>query len=182
MSPETPGDRLVAVGVVVKPHGVRGELCVESRAESPTLFEDAGRVFLRRGKGPAREYAVAGARTHQDRVLLTLAGVAGRDAAEALRGSELCVAAADLPEPGDDGVYLHELEGLAILSEDGAALGVLEGFLLAAGQETWVIRHPSGREILLPADPQFVLDIDLTARTARVKPPEGLLDLYLGGA
>ena len=180
MSLKTPGDRLVAVGVVVKPHGVRGELCVDSEAQSPTLFAEAGRVYLRRGKSPAKEYAVAASRPHQDRVLLTLKGVADRDAAEALRGLEICVAAADLPAPGDDDIYLHELEGLTVLAEDGAALGTLEGFLLVAGQETWVVRHASGREILLPSDPQFVLDIDLEHRTARVAPPEGLLDLYLG--
>ena len=180
MSPKTPGDRLVVVGVVVKPHGVRGELCVDSQAQSPSLFEDIGRVFLRRGRSPAKAYSVLGARPHQGRLLLTLEGVDGRDAAEALRGFELAVAAADLPDPEGDDIYLHELEGLSVLAEDGSRIGTLTGFLLAGGQETWVIRHASGREILLPADPQFVQDIDLDNRTARVTPPEGLLDLYLG--
>lgn len=174
------GDRLVIVGAVVKPHGIRGELCIDSHADSPLLFERVGRVFLRRGKAPAREFAVRASRVHQDRVLLTLEGVADRDAAEALRGFDLSVAATDLPEPEDHGLYLHELEGLAVRLPDGTPLGTLEGFLFAAGQETWSIRHPSGREILLPADPAFVRDIDLDAGVAVVEPPEGLLDLYLG--
>ncbi|MCM0754714.1 ribosome maturation factor RimM [Desulfovibrio aminophilus] len=179
MSATAPGDRLVAVGAVVKPHGVRGELCIDCHADSPFLFEEAGRVFLRRPGGRAREYAVLGSRPHQGRMLLTLRGVSDRDAADALRGLEVAVAAADLPEPEEDEVYLHELEGLAVRLPDGRPLGELTGFLFAGGQETWAIRDPEGREILLPATPEFVLDIDLDARVAVVEPPEGLLDLYI---
>jgi 16S rRNA processing protein RimM len=179
MPAQAPGDRLVAVGGVVKPHGGRGEFCIDFHADSPFLFADAGRVFLRRPGGRAREYAVTGSRPPQGRMLLTLKGVSDRDAADALRGLEVAVAAADLPDPDEDEIYLHELEGLVVRLSDGRELGVLEGFLFAGGQETWVIRDPKGREILLPATPEFVLDIDLDARVAMVEPPEGLLDLYL---
>ena len=69
--------------------------------------------------------------------------------------------------------------------EDGTVVGELENVDFPAGQEMWVIRAPEkegGYEILFPAVPEFVRDIDLTAETATIAPPEGLLDLYREGA
>ena len=67
--------------------------------------------------------------------------------------------------------------------QDGTYLGLLEDISFPAGQEIWTIRTPDaegGREILLPAVPQFVLDIDLDAGTVCINPPEGLIELYCG--
>ena len=68
---------------------------------------------------------------------------------------------------------------------DGEVIGELEDIDFPAGQEMWVIRAPEsegGYEILLPAVPEFVLDIDLDAEVVTIAPPEGLLDLYRGGS
>lgn len=171
-------DKLVAVGRIVKPHGVAGELCVEVHADSLSYFGPGRSLTLSRPGGPERIVTVLAARPHQNRLLLTVEGVADRDAAEALRGAELAVAAGALPPLADDEIYLHEIEGFAVLGPDGREIGVMAGVLDAPAVNVWVIRAPDGREILFPANADTVTAVDADARTIRVAPPEGLLDLY----
>lgn len=112
-------------------------------------------------------------------MLLTFKGVEDRDQAENLRGMEIFVREADLPESGDDEVYMYELEGMSVELEDGTVVGTISNFILAPGQETWVISSTEGKEILFPAVEEFVLSVDLDAEKVVVEPPEGLLDIYL---
>ncbi|MEF2143884.1 MAG: ribosome maturation factor RimM [Desulfovibrionaceae bacterium] len=172
-------DGLVLVGRVVKPHGIRGELCVESYADSPSLFPQLESVLLGSGSKKPTRFGVASVRPHQGRMLLTLEGVADRTRAESLRGLDVFVPESTLPELDEDEFYLHDLLGLDVLQEDGTCLGVLEHFIEAGGQLTWAILHESGREILLPGVPEFILDVDIDAGKVVVAPPEGLVDLYL---
>lgn len=167
----------VTVGRVVKPHGIRGEFSMRLHADSPLLFDEIGSLFLSFGKGRPKRYAIIKWRRHKGMVLMLLEGIDDRDRAEKLRGADILVRTSDLPEPDEDEVYLYELEGLDVEQEDGTPLGVLSGFIETPQQETWAITTPEGKELLLPAVSEFVLDIDLDNRRIVVELPEGLLDV-----
>lgn len=142
-----------------------------------------GRKPVRPRVPRARRIRIDSWREHKGRLLMFFEGVADRDAAEALRGAELFVREADLPEPGEDELYLYAIEGLAVRLEDGTLVGhVREVQLLPAGQEVWAIDSEDGREVLFPVAAQFVLDVDLDEERVTIAPPEGLLDLYLSDA
>ncbi len=187
--------KYIVVGEISKPHGVRGELCINCRASSPSLFDAVDRVRLtpqgqpqtafragRRNAPKSASYKILSWRPHKDRVLMFLEGVADRDAAEALRGRLVEIDAAALPKASPEEVFIHELLDCRVreagAAEDAPDLGTLEDVLDAAGQELWVIRSPDGREILFPAVPEFVESIDLDAGLIEVCPPPGLLELY----
>lgn len=80
----------------------------------------------------------------QGRLILRLDGVDDRSAAELLRGQELLIEGARLPEADEDEAYLHDMIDLPVFvreGEDGARpLGVLDHVLFPAGQEIWSIR------------------------------------------
>lgn len=197
-------DKLIAIGTVVKPHGIKGEFSVESHADSLDLFAPGVKLTLRASGGRAsagrpaprkvgrdagargqtsslsgeRVVTVASCRPHQGRALLTIEGVMDRDAAESLRGMEVLVDASKLPETGEDEVYLHEIVGFDAVLEDGSKVGTLEGFLDVPGQDVWIIRAPGGREILLPAHAETIVEIDTETRRIVIAPPPGLMDLY----
>jgi len=152
---------------------------MHSYADSPSIFARVPALYLQDGSHPPRPYKVRAWREHKEYVLLTLEGVDDRDKADALRGQTVLVREADLPEPEEGEHYLYQLMGCRVLLENGTEIGVLDNFFETAAQDTWVIVDDKGREILLPAVDEFVLDIDLDARTITVDPPEGLLDLYL---
>lgn len=169
--------KLVVIGEVIKPHGIRGEFHVANHADSPSLYAPGARVWFRAPGKPERPVNILSCRPHQGRLLLTIEGVADRDAADALRGMEVVVRAEDMPELDDGEVYLHEIVGYDVVLLDGSKVGVLESFMDIPGQDVWVIRAPDGKEILLPAHEETVPEIDATARKITINPPPGLLDL-----
>ena len=169
--------KLVVIGGVVKPHGIRGEFSVVNHADSPALYSPGRRLGIRAPGKPERSVEVKTCRPHQGRLLLTIDGVTDRDAADALRGMEIVVPADEMPDLDEGEVYLHELVGFDVVLVDGATVGVLEGFLDVPGQDLWVIRSPEGKEILLPAHEETVPEIDMDGRRIVINPPPGLLEL-----
>jgi 16S rRNA processing protein RimM len=186
---------MVAVAHVAKPHGIRGELCMDIHAGSPLLFAPGRTLFLAvpnlKGGGLARPkpFEIAASRQHTGRMLVTLTGVPDRTAADLLRGAEVYIAEADLPPPDEGEEYLFRLLGSKVFLPDqtgpdgeeaaGAEIGVFEAILDTPGQITWVIRGKGGEEILFPAVPQFILGLDAKRKEIVIDPPPGLLELYL---
>ena len=170
--------KLVELGRVQKPHGLRGELCIEPYADSPFIFEGLARVYLQLpGKKP-KPCVLESWRPHQGRALITVDRCQGRDQAEAWRGADVLARERDLPPLDENEVRPEDLIGLPVMHVDGSRIGELEDIRDVAGQELWFIRDDAGNEILLPAVDEFVLDIDLEAGVILVDPPEGLLELY----
>lgn len=172
------GRDLVVVGTVVKPHGIKGEICVISHADSPSLFSEVPHVYLRGKKGNMQSYELTKLRMHKSRPLLTLKGVTDRNQVELLRGMEIVVKREDMPAPEDDQVYLHDIIGFMVTLEDGTEIGPFIRFIETSATEVWIVKHPV-TEIMIPAEDEFIIDIDMDAKRIIVDPPEGLIELYL---
>ena len=158
---------LVEIGTLARPHGIRGEIRVNYYADSLELLR-GDVVYLQAG------------RMHQGTPLIRFVEAPDRTAAEFLRGQTLLIPESALPELDEDEVYLHDMLGLSVvLDATGQKLGVLDHVLFHGEQELWSILTPEGKEILLPAVPEFVADIDLDTEIIRITPPEGLLELYM---
>lgn len=183
----------LVVGRIVKSHGIRGEVVVDIRTDSPEERFAKGSALATRsrkskGAGVPETLNVEAARNHSGRLLVRFAGVGSRDAADALRGVELLVDSASFdPLSDDDEFYDHELEGLDVRIDNAAAapIGrVSEVLHTPAGEVlsiTTLADGPhAGREVLVPFIEQFVPTVDLTAGTAVITPPEGLLDITGG--
>jgi 16S rRNA processing protein RimM len=163
---------LLAVGRVLRPHGVRGELLLETLTDFPDHLAEVETVYL----GDAAEpHPLAAARVHRGQLILRLADLPNRDAADAYRGQLVqikVVAAAPLP-PGS--YYHHQLIGLAVVDEAGEPLGVLTEVLETGANDVYVVKGPAG-ELLLPAIHSVIRAIDLPAGRVTVHVPDGLLD------
>ncbi len=121
--PEKRGE-LVALGVVARPHGVRGEVRVHLYNPESTLLYELDAIDLRKD-GVVRRVAIEDARPGGDACLMRLEGCSDRDAADALRGTELCIAREELPPLADDEMYQTDLEGLSVATEDGTRVGTV---------------------------------------------------------
>ncbi|GAA5083857.1 ribosome maturation factor RimM [Nocardia iowensis] len=170
----------LVVGRVAKSHGVRGELVVEIRTDEPEARFAPGSTLrgrLARSK-EVRDFTVESAREHSGRLLVFLAGVADRDAADALRGTLFVVDSEDLPPSDDpDEYYDHELEGLTVQLTDATVVGTVREVLhSAAGELLSVQAAEDGREILIPFVTAIVPTVSLADRLVVIDPPEGLLD------
>jgi len=158
-------DELVEVGVITRPHGVRGELRVVMHQPGSTALEGTAEVWV---DGEARE--VISARAVKDAVLLKLAGITDRDVAADLRGAPVAVARQQLAiEPGE--MLLADLVGCVVVTTAGDEWG--EVVRVETGpQDRLVIA--GDRERQLPLVDEFVRSIDLEAGRIVIEPPEGL--------
>jgi 16S rRNA processing protein RimM len=168
----------LVVGRVVKAHGVTGEVVVDVRTDDPDTRFAPGTSLRGRAKGGAeRRYVVESAREHSGRLLVRFDGVAGRDGADALRGTLFLVDSTDLPpieEP--DEFYDHQLEGLQVVTTTGAPVGSVAEVLHTAAGELLSVRTEDG-EVLVPFVSAIVTAVSLTDQTIEIDPPEGLLEL-----
>jgi len=166
-----------AVGRVLKPHGVRGELLVEVRTDSPVERFAAG-TLLRAvlPEGDERELTVGTARWHSGRLLVRFEEVDSRDGAGALRGTMLTADVVDLPPTTDpDEFYDHQLEGLAVHTVGGAVIGTVREVVHGPAGELLLVDR-NGGEALVPFVRDIVPEVDLRRGHIVVNPPEGLLD------
>jgi 16S rRNA processing protein RimM len=170
-----PRGDLVTVGLIAKVHGIGGEVVVHPLTDDPGRFNVGETVLLEAPGHPASPRLILGSRMHQQRFLILLEGVADRTAAEALRGGRLCVREADLPALPSGQIWLHDLPGMAVASEDGDDLGAVYQVLETGEERRILVVHGPRGEFLVPFIEQFVLSVDRAARRIRIRLLEGLL-------
>jgi 16S rRNA processing protein RimM len=177
---DRPGAAALLVGIIVRAHGLRGELVVDVHTDSPQERFAPGAVLQRAGADGvgAGVLTVETARPHSGRLLVRFVEAPDRDAAEALRGSRLLVDPAALPPPDDpDEFHVHQLEGLPVELADGSTVGTVREVVHGPGGELLVLARPDAPDALVPFVRAIVPTVDLAAGRVVLDPPEGLLDL-----
>lgn len=164
----------VAVGHIVAPHGIRGEVKVELMTDFPERYRPGSKLYLGDLDGVAvTPVQVTAARPHKNVMLVKLDTVPDRNAAELLRDQYLLIPEAQIMPLGEHENYVHDLVGLQVVAADGEVLGVLTEILFTRANDVYVVTGAEG-ELLLPALRDVVLQIDLAARRMTVALPEGL--------
>lgn len=164
------------MGLVGRPHGVRGEISVDWAGDYVPARHDV--VMLEKDSGVTLSFSVLGSRWHKGRLLLSLEGIEDRTAAQDLGGSTVLMAKACLPAPGRDEAFLADLPGSEVLLPDGELVGVIDHLEFPAGQVVWAIRDSQNNEILFPAQACFIKNLDMQQRRVVIDPPAGLMEIY----
>jgi 16S rRNA processing protein RimM len=160
----------LAIGRILRPHGVRGELRVEIHTDFPERFGVYRRVYVGPGYKP---YQIEAHRPHGGRVLLKLREVADRTAAEELRGQWVYIAIEDAVPLAKGEVYLHDMLGLRVETVEGEQLGEVADIIETGANPVYVVRGLQG-EILIPDIPDVIEEIDLPRGELIVRLIEGL--------
>jgi 16S rRNA processing protein RimM len=164
----------LVVGRIGRPHGVRGEVTVEVRTDEPALRFAPGNSLTTdpASRGPL---TVEGVRWNKGVLLLRLAGVADRDAAEELRGTMIVIDSSEVaPSDDPDEFHDHQLIGLTVVTVSGEAVGEVTD-VLHHGQDLLVVRRAGQDDALIPFAKALVPEVDVAAGRLVVDPPEGLL-------
>ncbi len=174
MAAPSAGDEPVVLGRIVGAHGIRGEVVLMSFTAEPQAIARYGPLDMLGGGG---SLVIEALRPAKAGFIARLAGITDRNAAEALKGTELAVPRHRLPAAGADEVYHADLIGLAVRLKDGQTIGrVTSVENYGAGDLLAVRLDEGGREVLLPFNREAVPTIDVAAGFLVVDPPEGLLE------
>ena len=115
-------------------------------------------------------------RPHGQGLLVRLRGYETPETAGRFRNQWVYVKSSEVPPLPEGQHYKYELVGLRVVEENGNPLGELVEILETGANDVYVIRGENGREVLLPAIPPVVLNVDMEARVMTVHLLDGLVD------
>lgn len=160
-------DRIL-LGRIVGAHGIRGEVVIHSFAAAP---EDVAAYGPLSGVDGTRTFKLSGVRATAKGVVARVAGVGDRNAAEALKGTELYIARERLPAPEPDAFYVSDLIGMTVIDPAGAVIGVVvDAPNYGAGDLLEIRKTGVAQTELIPFSDAFVPEVDLAQRRVVVRP------------
>ena len=162
------------IGVVARPHGLRGELKVHLHWGQSTALEQVASVTLAVKESEAR-YKILEARRAGRGVLLRLEGVTDRDAGEALRGARVMVERTDLPELEEGEYYLSDLLDAEVVAPGGAVLGRVVGLAQYPTVDAVVVELSGGERKEQPLMQPFIEYVDAGQGRIQLATLEGLI-------
>lgn len=117
-------DKLLLMGAILGAHGIKGEVKVKSFAAKPSDIGGYGSLSDAKEKRRFDLSIVGTSDATRGILIARIAGIADRNAAEALKGTELYVARESLPKLTDtDEFYFADLVGLQAVDESGKVFG-----------------------------------------------------------
>ena len=164
---ETSHPERLAIGVIIAPHGTRGDVRMQIWTHFPEHLASIGEVFLGDEERPRRLRRVGASRGH---ATLSIQGITSRDAAEELRGTVVRIDRSQAV-PLEEGEFYHfELIGLNVETEAGESLGTVAEIIETGANDVYVVENAEGKETLIPALKAVVPVIDLEAGKMIVRP------------
>jgi 16S rRNA processing protein RimM len=164
------------IGIIVKPQGIRGELRVLPTTDDPSRFALLKEVYVRHG-GKEAKYPLVSSRQQKGMVMLTLAGVNDRNAAEALVGGVVVIPDEWALPLGEDEYYIRDLIGLGAYGEDGGYLGEITDVMRTGANDVYTIRPAVGDAFMVPAVKDVVRGVDMAGCRIVLRLMDGLREL-----
>ena len=163
----------LVVGLLRRPHGVRGEIMTEIITDFPERLKAGETFYLGDERQPI---TIRSSRFHKKGILLSFEGIHDRDAIGTHRQKYLYVDLNDWPPLPEGEYYDYELMGLeVVVEESGEVLGTLVDILETGANDVYVVKSETGKELLLPAIPDVILDVNLDTEQMKVYLLPGLL-------
>ena len=166
---------MLRVGVISSTHGVRGEVKVFPTTDDPARFEELETVLLDTGKEKL-ELEIAGVKFFKNMVILKFKGYDSINDVERYRGKDLWITREQAVPLGEDENFVADLIGLAVVTDGGETLGTMKDVMFTGANDVYVVERENGKELLLPAIKDCILDVDLENGVMTVHVLDGLLD------
>ncbi len=163
------------VGVITSTHGVRGEVKVFPTTDDPNRFKRLKEVILDTGKEEL-VLEVEGVKFFKQFVILKFKGFDNINDIEKYRQKSLYVTRQNAVRLKKDEYFVADLMGMEVVDEQNAKIGVLKSVMETGANDVYIIAMTDGRELLLPAIKQCILNVDMESNVMQVHVLDGLLD------
>ncbi len=166
------------VGIITATHGLKGEVKVFPTTDDVKRFKRLKKVTLDTGKAQTfgTILEIESVKFSKQFVLVKFKGIDSIEEVEKYRKAALMVPRSEAVPLKKDEYFIADLIGLSVRDEDGTELGTLKDVMETGANDVYVIALLDGRECLLPAIKQCVLEVNVEDGFIRIHMLEGLLD------
>lgn len=162
----------IKIGRIVNAVALRGEVKVYNYSGYRERYEELDRIIV-----DDTPYEIEKVRYQQHMVILKLAGVDDRNAAEAMKNRDVFITEDDLRELPEDTFYIRDLIGLSVIDDDTEdVIGTIKNVLQPSSQDIYVVKLEKGGETMIPAVSQFVRKVSVEEGFVRVHLIEGMIE------
>lgn len=166
---------LLQVGAITSTHGIKGEVKVFPTTDDINRFKNLKTVMLDTGK-EYMELEIEGVKFLKKLVILKFKDINTINDIEKYKGKGLFVTRDHAVTLEKNEYFIADMIGLLVVTEDGEELGNLTQVLETNANDVYVIKTKEGKEILLPAIKECILEVNIKNRRMKVHIMKGLLD------
>ena len=164
------------IGVVTKPHGIKGGVRVYPTTDEPERFRLLADETVTVGECQRR---IDGARLSKGMVIVKFHGVNDRNAAQALTGKSIYIPQEKALPLAEDEYFERDIIGLAVETEEGLFLGCIQEILKTRANDVYTVRPDEGRAFMIPAVKNVVVRVSISERKMTVRLVEGMEGLVV---
>ena len=167
-------EKILQVGVITSTHGIRGEVKVFPTTDDPTRFKKCKSVILDTGK-EHKEMKIESVKFFKQFVIIKFQGFDNINDIEMYKGKSLYVTRENAVKLKKDEYFIADLIDCKVVDEEEQEIGVLADVMQTGANDVYVVQMTDGKELLLPAIKECVLNIDIEGRVIKVHVMDGLL-------
>ena len=167
-------EQLLQVGVISSTHGVRGEVKVFPTTDDVKRFKKLKKVILDTGKEQL-PLEIEGVKFFKQFVILKFRGIDNINDIEKYKGKRLLVDREHAVKLKKDEYFIADMIGMDVSTEDGELFGALKDVMETGANDVYIIEMSDGKEVLVPAIKQCILDVDIENRKMVIHLLEGLV-------
>ena len=168
-------EQFLRVGVISSTHGIRGEVKVYPTTDDPERFLDLDEVILDTGR-EHKILEIEGVKFFKTQVILKFKGYDNINDIEKYLKKDLLVDREHAVELGENENFIADLIDMEVVTDEGKVLGTLTDVIETGANDVYAVKTPEGKEILLPAIRDCILDVNVDEKRMTVHVMEGLLD------
>ncbi len=166
---------LFQVGIITSTHGVKGEVKVYPTTDDVKRFKKLKHIILDTGKEHVA-LELESVKFFKQMVILKFKGIDSLNDVEKFRQKSLYVTRANAVRLRKDEYFIADLIGLKVIDEENKELGTLEDVMVTGANDVYVISLLNGKELLLPAIKQCILNVDMENQCMQVHVLDGLIE------
>ena len=167
-------EQLLQVGIISSTHGVRGEVKVFPTTDDINRFKKLKQVILDTGR-EKMVLEVQGVKFFKQFAILKFKGIDNINDIEKYKGKRLLVDREHAVKLKKDEYFIADMIGMDVFTEDGELFGALKDVMETGANDVYIIEMSDGKEVLVPAIKQCILDVDIENRKMVIHLLEGLV-------
>ena len=168
-------NNILQVGAVTSTHGLAGEVKVFPTTDDPKRFKKLKQVLLDTGKDML-PLGVEHVKFFKNMVILKFKGYDRIEDIMGFKGKNLYVTRENAVRLKKDEYFIEDLIGMKVYTEDEAYLGELTEVITTGANDVYTVHMENGKDVLIPAIGQCILNVDVEHETMQVHLLEGLLE------